>query len=231
MRRDPALGAQGIALLDAKAMLLIHDDQPEVGEVDGLLEQRVGADHDSGLTARDLEQILPTLRRGLRPSEQRHPGPEVGAAEQAALGERAEQGRDRTVVLLGQHLRRRQQCGLTAGVDDGEHRAQRDHGLPRPHLALEQSVHGMVRGQIAGQVSRHLLLAAGQRERQPGVEVVDQPTVHRRPGDRGLGPRLRPAPSQHHLQHERLVILQPLPGALRLLARLRSMDLLVCLDQ
>ena len=44
VRRPVALGAQGVALLDAEAVLLVDDDQAEVGEVDALLQQGVGAD-------------------------------------------------------------------------------------------------------------------------------------------------------------------------------------------
>ena len=35
----------------------------------------------------------------------------------------------------------RQQRGLAAGVDDPQHRAQRDERLAGAHLTLEQSVH------------------------------------------------------------------------------------------
>ena len=35
----------------------------------------------------------------------------------------------------------RQQGGLAAGVDDAQHRAQRDQGLAGADLALEQPVH------------------------------------------------------------------------------------------
>ena len=44
-----ALGSQGIALLDAEAVLLVDDHQREVGEVDPVLEQRVRPDDDPGL--------------------------------------------------------------------------------------------------------------------------------------------------------------------------------------
>ena len=42
-----ALGPQRVALLDAEAVLLVDDDQAEVGEVDALVEQGVGADDDA----------------------------------------------------------------------------------------------------------------------------------------------------------------------------------------
>jgi len=41
--------AQRVTLLDAEPVLLVDDDQSEVGEPDVLLEQRVRADHDAGV--------------------------------------------------------------------------------------------------------------------------------------------------------------------------------------
>ncbi len=42
-----ALGAQGVALFDAEAVLLVDDDQAEVVELDLVLDQRVRADDDA----------------------------------------------------------------------------------------------------------------------------------------------------------------------------------------
>ena len=58
MRRPVALGAQGVALLDAEAVLLVDDDQPEVGELDALLQQGVRADDDAGPAVGDLRARL-----------------------------------------------------------------------------------------------------------------------------------------------------------------------------
>ena len=44
VRSSPALGAQQVALLDAEAVLLVDDREPEVGELDALVDQRVRAD-------------------------------------------------------------------------------------------------------------------------------------------------------------------------------------------
>ena len=63
MRRPICLGAQGIALLDAEAVLLVDHDQPEVGELDVLLEQRVRADDDAGRAGRGVEQRRPARGR------------------------------------------------------------------------------------------------------------------------------------------------------------------------
>ena len=41
-------GTQGIALLNSEAVLLIHNDQPEVVERHVVAEQGMRPDHDSG---------------------------------------------------------------------------------------------------------------------------------------------------------------------------------------
>ena len=155
----PGLGGERGALLDAEAVLLVDDDQAEVGELHLLLEQRVGADHDPGLAAGGVEQRLGALGRGHRAGEQRDPGRLVGAAEHAALGEVAEHRGDRAVVLLGEHLGRREQRRLAAGVDDPQHRPQRDDRLAGADLALEQPVHRVRPGEVVEDLLADLALA------------------------------------------------------------------------
>ena len=47
MRWFSALQAQGFALLDSEAMLLVDHDQTEIEEGHGVAEQGVGSDHDA----------------------------------------------------------------------------------------------------------------------------------------------------------------------------------------
>ena len=137
MRGPAALGAQGVALLDAEPVLLVDDDEPEVGELDALLQQGVGADDDAGAAVGDLGAGLPAGGGLQRAGEQGDPGAVGGAVELAGAAERAEQLPDAAGVLGGEHLGGRQQGGLAAGVDDLGHRAQRDDGLARADLALQ----------------------------------------------------------------------------------------------
>ena len=108
---------------------------------------------------RGVEQRLAPRRRAHRAGEQRDPGGHVGAAEHAALGQRARAARDRAVVLRGEHLGRREQRRLPAGVDHLQHRAQRDHGLAGADLALQQPVHRVVAGQVGRDLGADLALA------------------------------------------------------------------------
>ncbi len=91
--------------------------------------------------------------------------------------ELAEHLGDRAVVLLREHLGRREKCRLTSGVDDAEHRAQRDDGLAGADLALQQPVHRVARREVVEDHSGDLLLPGRQLERQPLVEPLEQSAV------------------------------------------------------
>jgi len=59
-------------LLNAEPMLLVHDDEREMGEIEAFLEQRVRAHDDAHVAARNgFERASPHLCR-LRAGHQRH---------------------------------------------------------------------------------------------------------------------------------------------------------------
>ena len=58
------LEAQRLALLDPEPVLLVDDDEPEVGERDGVADERVRADDDARLAGRGAQQRLPALGGG-----------------------------------------------------------------------------------------------------------------------------------------------------------------------
>ncbi len=211
-------------LLDAEAVLLVDDDEPEVGELDLVLEQRVGADHDAGLAAGQARHRGGALGLGHRPGQQLDGGALGGATQHPAGGEVAEQGGDRAVVLLGEHLGRRQQRGLAAGVDDAQHRAQRDEGLAGPDLALEQPVHRVRSGQVGVDLGPDLALAVGQRERQPRVERRQQRAVAPVARHRAQGAHRATPARQHELGDQRLLEAEVALRAGDLLERLGRVD-------
>ncbi len=53
----------------------------------------------------------------------------------------------------------REQRRLAAGVDDPQHRAQRDQGLAGADLALEEAVHRVGLREVVHDLGRDLLLA------------------------------------------------------------------------
>ena len=78
MRRAAAgLRLERAALVDPEAVLLVDDDQAEIGERDGVLDERVGADHDQRLARRDRLERLGLDVRLERSGQQRDADPEL----------------------------------------------------------------------------------------------------------------------------------------------------------
>ena len=118
------------ALRDAEAVLLVDDGHREVAEVDLLLDERMRPDDDLRVARRDELPDDRVLLRAQRARQQRD-----------ANAERRAQLVDREEVLLGERLGRRHERALAAQLDRAEQRMQRDDGLPRADLALEQTLH------------------------------------------------------------------------------------------
>ncbi len=132
----------------------------------------------------------------------------LGAAQHAALGQLAHHLGDRAVVLLGEDLRGREHGGLAARVDHGEHGTEGHHGLPRPHLPLEQPVHGVLGGEVVEDLPGDLLLALGEGEGQAVVEGREE-AVRLRCARHGRELAVGvPAAGQGDLEDEGLVPLQ-----------------------
>ena len=143
MRGNPvrSLGPQPVPLLDTESVLLVDDDHAQAVELDGILQQGVGADHDSRLTRGDLAAGVALLLRCHRPGQQRHPGPLLGTPELTGAPQRTKHRTDRQSMLCGKDFRRRQQRALVPGVDHLQHRQQRHDSLARADLALQHPVH------------------------------------------------------------------------------------------
>ncbi len=134
--RAAALGERR-ALLDAEAVLLVDDGDGEVAEGDALLDQRVRADDDVGV----------------RPARADGAGEErTGDAELRA------DRLDGEEVLLGERLGRRHQRSLAPGLDRAEKRIERDHGLPRADVALEEAPHRLRPAEVGVDLGDRLLL-------------------------------------------------------------------------
>ncbi len=127
------LGAQLFQLLlvrDAEMLLLVDDDEAEVLELDGLAEERVGADDDVDVAFGEaflcLRQFLRRDQpRGLRDLDRIAAQP-VGKGLEVLAGE--QRGRHHDRDLLAVH-----------GGDEGG--AQRHFGLAEADVAADQPVH------------------------------------------------------------------------------------------
>ena len=71
------------------------------------------------------------------------------------------------MMLAGEDLGWGQQRRLRAGFDRGEHRHQRNQGLARADIALEQAQHGHRLREIAADFLDHPPLRPGQLVREP----------------------------------------------------------------
>jgi hypothetical protein len=137
VRRRP-LRPEGLALGDAEAVLLVDDGQGQVAEGDGLLDERVGADHDEPLgppidpRPRSADGVERRASRG---------GPKGPGQERHRVAERLEEAGQRHRVLPGEQVGRRQQGRLPVRVGDARHRGRGDRRLARSDVALEEPEH------------------------------------------------------------------------------------------
>ena len=131
--------AQGQALTDTEAMLLIDDRQPQLGETYSLLKQRMGADgqlRTAGGNRSDRLAFVLCFQTAGQPGD--------GNAQWR------QQLRELAKVLLGEDLRWRHQRGLITIVD-GLRSGQGGHDrFAAAHIALQQPLHGMRCGKLGG---------------------------------------------------------------------------------
>ena len=150
-----------LLVADAEAVLLVHDEQPQVLELHVLVEQAVRAHHQVQFALAQLAGDLALL-----------PG-RAEAAEHVKLhGEAREALFDGVVMLLHQNRGRGQDGYLLALHHGLEGRAQGHLGLAVAHVAAEQAVH-VARAFHVGLDLRHaLLLVLGQLVGEHVLELL-----------------------------------------------------------
>ena len=136
-------------------MLLVDDHQAEVVEADRVLDQRVRADRKMNRSGGKLRLHLPPLLRRRRAGQQRDPEPR-----------RLEQPADGDEVLLGEDFGRRHERDLKAVLHRHQRRHQRHDGLAGTDVPLQQPVHRLRPLHVLDDLGDHLLLIAGELERQ-----------------------------------------------------------------
>ena len=125
-------------------------EQAEIGELDALGEQRVGADDDVDVAVGDARLDLGALLGADQARELRDLHRQAGEA----LGEGAE-------VLARQQRGRHHHRDLLAGHRGDEGGAQRHLGLAEADIAADQPVHRPAGGQIVEHVARWRCLVLG----------------------------------------------------------------------
>jgi hypothetical protein len=127
-------------------------------------------------------------------------------------------------MLLRQHFGRREQRGLPTGIDDRQHRAQRNDCLARTHFALQQPMHRMVGGDLGSDQLADTALPVREFERQSRVERRKEPAIDRAPRGRRQPRRGGPSLGEDGLQDERFVPRESSTSLVSFGERLRSVD-------
>ena len=138
-------------------MLLVHDYHAQFGELDSLLDQGMGSDHQLRLAARDGSAVGPLAIFIERARQQHHSVGLLRPLQQLARAQK---------VLRGQNFRGRHQCCLVAVLDGNQHGLQGHDGLSRPHVALQQPSHGFRGPHVCHNLAQRRLLRLGGVERQ-----------------------------------------------------------------
>ena len=160
---DRALLAQRQTLVHTEAVLLVHDDKTEIGKRDVLLKQRVRADRDRNLSRTD------GLEHGCPRAPVEAPG-ESGHGNAQGF----EPGCEIAQMLLSQQLGWRHHRDLEPGLDRGQRRRRRDHGLAAADIALHQPLHRMSFLQVGKYFLQHPALGTRERKRQLLEQLLHQ---------------------------------------------------------
>ncbi|KGS71199.1 hypothetical protein X979_6010 [Burkholderia pseudomallei MSHR7527] len=191
-------------LLDAEAVLLVDDHEPEPREFDGVLNHRVRADHElRGAERGRLERRALVLRlQAAGEPRDRH-------------AERLEPAAQLARVLLGEDFGGRHQRGLVAGVDRLRGRERRDDRLAAADVALQQALHRVRLREVVRDLRDDALLRGRERKRQRRVQARGQrrAVVARAARHRGRGARaaLLVRALERQLLREQLVELDARP--------------------
>ena len=182
-RAVASLVAQRQALMDAKAVLLVNDRQPEIREDHAFLHQGMGANDNFGAVG-NLGKCLAARLAGDLAGQPDHP-----------QSKRAEPMREVAQMLLGQQFGWRHHCGLHAGIGSGECRNRRNHGLARADIALDQAQHRLAAGNVVIDFREYTQLRLRQLEWKRFQECLAPLLVE---ADRRRRNRAQTAPQTAH---------------------------------
>ena len=168
-RHHQNVGRRGVlvpeagALFYAEPVLLVDDDKAQVGEVDRIFEQGMGADEQVDLAG---EQ---PLENGGPPLLGDRPGEKLDAQPQ-----RLDHRFQPLVVLGGQYLGGGHQASLVAVVDGDKHAHEGHQGFAAAHVALQQPVHLPAAAHVGPYLFDDPLLGLGElKGKYVVVEVVE----------------------------------------------------------
>ena len=164
MRRAPSLGRERKTLLHPETVLLIDDHKAKVAVGHAVLKDRVGADKNVNLAIHQPHQQPFTLTPLGAPGQQC----DFGSGGRRHPAQRLE-------MLAREDFGGRKQRRLLASLDRDQHRFERDHGLARADIALQQAQHRGLLPKIALNLADRTFLRPGKRKRQ--VQLCPQRPV------------------------------------------------------
>jgi hypothetical protein len=157
---DHAFVQKGEALDDAEAVLLVHDDEAELVELDVFLEEGVGADDDVGEAGGEL-----------RFDELFAFGPDAADEAVGADAEGLQELLEDVVVLLGEDLGGDEEGDLVAAADGGVDGGGGDDGFAGADVSLEEAVHGSGEVHIRVDLGEGPVLGGGEGEGEGAAEL------------------------------------------------------------
>ena len=175
-------------------MLLVDDHQPEFVKRHRVLDERVRANDKVNRARGQLRLDLTAFFRRRRASDERHA--EARGFQQPANGDE---------VLFGQDLGWRHEGNLEAVLHRHDCGDQRDDGLARSDIALEQTVHRLRPLHVFDDLGNHLLLIAGELERQHAARGLADFVGDDRRSRLSFGVRPPPPHDQPELKEEELL--------------------------
>jgi hypothetical protein len=158
-----ASAVEGLALHDAKAVLLVHDHKSERAEMESAVKESMSADSETGVAGGDLGFVHTPLSGRDGAPESKH-----GDAERGQLS------RKTIVVLTGQNLGGGEQGHLFSGFQGVKGSQDGDECLPAADIALEDPDHGLCPPQIGADFLKRPLLPLGWAPRQLCQVAVDE---------------------------------------------------------
>src|SRR6266852_1218033 len=139
---------QALALQDAEAVLLVDGDKAKAGELDIVLDERVGANDELGFGGTNALQRSGFFCAFQAADEQL--GAIPAGSENAARGKK---------MLDGKNFRGRHESGL-----------ERNDGFAAADIALEKAIHGRGLLKVRGDFREDALLRSGGLERKNAFE-------------------------------------------------------------
>ena len=147
-------------------MLLVNDDQPRLRELDFLFQQSMRADDELRISLRDMAADFALAVALQRAGQQDDAVSRI--LQNSARGK---------IMLLRQNLRRRHQRDLITIFDGDDGCLKADDGLPRTHVSLQQTPHGMRLLHVVGDLFQHPLLRGCRMKWQNFLDRLPHPVV------------------------------------------------------